>query len=176
MGFYITGSSFRTRPPLSPHSASPPPFWARSCTLSHGYDPYTMTHADVTFCIQRTGAPRTARTTGPLARGRSSLISVLGRSPTPDGPTACLTPTHQTRQRISRHSPSPTSHDASTSRDLSPFLSTRAPTDAITSRAWSSRRILRSFGLTAPRAHPETIGLLNRGVRSPVIYAPRNTS
>jgi hypothetical protein len=53
-----------------------------------------------------------------------------------DGPTVCLTLTHRTRQRISRHSPSPTSRDALTSREetirLSPFLSTRAPTDATT--------------------------------------------
>jgi hypothetical protein len=34
----------------------------------------------------------------------------------PDGPTACLTPTCRMRQRISQHSPFPTSHDASTSR------------------------------------------------------------
>ncbi|KAJ7789829.1 hypothetical protein B0H14DRAFT_3891603, partial [Mycena olivaceomarginata] len=53
-------------------------------------------------------------TTGPLARGRPSLVSVPGRSLTLDGPTACLMPTHRTRRTISRHSPSPTSHDAST--------------------------------------------------------------
>jgi hypothetical protein len=104
---------------LPTSASSPPPFWARSCTSSHGYDPYTTTHEldayDVTFCIRRTGTPRTARcahvhrqdTTGPPARGRRSLVSVLGRSPTPDGPTACLMPTRRTRQRISRHSPSP---------------------------------------------------------------------
>jgi hypothetical protein len=80
-----------------------------------------------------------------------------------------LTPTHRTRQRISRHSPSPTSHDASASREetirLSPFLSTRAPADTTTSRTWSSGHIPRSFGLTAHRAHLEMIGLLSGGAR-----------
>jgi hypothetical protein len=34
-------------------------------------------------------------------RVRPSLVSVLRRSPTPDGPTTCLMPTHRTRQKIS---------------------------------------------------------------------------
>ncbi|KAJ7733379.1 hypothetical protein B0H14DRAFT_3517389 [Mycena olivaceomarginata] len=148
------------------------------------HDPRILDTYDMTFCIQRTGALPRAALVAARPTNRSvddvPLVSVLRRSPHPDGPTACLTLTHRTRQRISRHSPSPTSHDTSTSRDeticLSPFLSTRAPTDAITNRAWSSGRILKSFGLTAPRARPETIGLLSRGVHPPVIYAPRNAS
>jgi hypothetical protein len=72
----------------------------------------------------------------PVAHGRPPLLSIPGRSLAPDGPTAYPTPTHRTRQRISRHSPSPTSHDTLTSRGetirFSPFLSTRAPTNATT--------------------------------------------
>jgi hypothetical protein len=140
---------------LPTSALSPLPFWARSCSIVTRirpvhHDPRVLDAYDATFCIQRTGAPYTTRTafiaTRPppairlvSRRIRPSLISVLGRSPTPDGPTACLTPTHRTRQRISRHSPSPTSHDTSTSREetirLSPFLSTRAPADTTTSRA-----------------------------------------
>jgi hypothetical protein len=73
---------------------------------------------DATLCIRisnKPGAPHTTwivfvttrrPTTGydwshPVVRGRPSLFSVPGRSLAPDGPTACLTPTHRTRQRIS---------------------------------------------------------------------------
>jgi hypothetical protein len=56
-------------------------------------------------------------TTDPFPwRKQPPLFSVSRRSLTPDGPTPCLTLTHQTRQRISRHSLSPTSHDTLTSR------------------------------------------------------------
>jgi hypothetical protein len=44
--------------------------------------------------------------------GQPPLFSVSRRSLTPNGPSLCLTPTHQMRQRISRHCPSPTSHNA----------------------------------------------------------------
>ncbi|KAJ7301637.1 hypothetical protein DFH08DRAFT_978574 [Mycena albidolilacea] len=152
---------------LPTSASSPLPFGLAPAPSSHGYNPYATTY-DTTLCIQRTGAPADCVPTRPPLTRIPSLVSVPGRSPTPDGPTACLTPTHRTRRGISRHSPSHTSHNASTSREetirLSPFLSTRAPTDAITSRAWSSRHILRSFGLAAPRAYPETIGLLSRGL------------
>jgi hypothetical protein len=48
--------------------------------------------------------------------GQPPLFSVSRRSLALDGPSPCLTPTHRTRQRISQHCPSLTSHDASTSR------------------------------------------------------------
>jgi hypothetical protein len=192
MGFHVTGSSFRARPTFSPHPHRLP---HHSGSLLH------HRHTDMTRTLRPTGSRRLRRDLlhptnwrsliprglcssllglhpiQPLPwRVRPLLVSVLGRSPTPDGPTVCLTPTHRTRQRISRHSPFPISHDASTSREetirLSPFLSTRAPANTTTSCAWSSRCIPGSFGLTALHAHPETIGLLSRGVRSPVIYAP----
>jgi hypothetical protein len=193
MGFHVTGSSFRARPMFSPHPHCLPRHLGS--LLHHRHTDTTRTPRPTGSrrfpTTQRTGAPHTTWTVfvatqhPPTIRPvpwriRPSLVSVLRRSPTPDGPTACLTPTHRTRQRISRHSPFPTSHDALTSREeticLSPFLSTRAPADATTSHAWSSRHILRSFGLTVPHAHPETIGLLSRGARSPAIYAPQNTS
>jgi hypothetical protein len=76
----------------------------------------------------RTGAPHTTRTafvatqcpqdmTSPLPWhvDEPSLASIPGCSLAPKELTACLTPTHWTRRTISRHSPSPTSHDASTS-------------------------------------------------------------
>jgi hypothetical protein len=179
MGFYVTGSSFRTRPPLSPHPHRLP----RRSGLAPAHR-----HTDTTRTprLRRTGAPRIAR----CARRCSSTDRIRPVPDVPSFPFSDALP-HRTDPPRARADPSdeaeviptqpfPTSHDASTSREetirLSPFLSTRAPTDTITSRAWSSRRIPRSFGLTAPRAHPETIGLLSRGVRSPVIYAPRNTS
>jgi hypothetical protein len=52
----------------------------------------------------------------PVVRGRPSLFSIPGRSLALDGPTTCFTPAHRTRQRISQHSLSPTSHNVSTSR------------------------------------------------------------
>jgi hypothetical protein len=91
---------------------------APALIMTHGF---SMLSYNATFGIhlQRTSAPHTTRTVFvatrhlPTGYDRSwrmdnlPLVFVPGRSPMPDGPTACLTPTHQTRQRISRHSPSP---------------------------------------------------------------------
>jgi hypothetical protein len=80
---------------------SPHTFGLTPAPSSHGYDPYTTTqfstlsydatnrrspyHTD--FVTQR---PPTIR---PVPRHvQPSLVSVLRRSPTPDGPTACLMP------------------------------------------------------------------------------------
>jgi hypothetical protein len=158
MGFYVTESSFRTRPPLSPHLHRLP---------RHSGLPPAHRHTDTTHTPRSTGS-------------YDETFSVPGRSPTPDGPTACLTPTHQTKQRISRHSPSPlrTTHRLAERRPSvsPPSWALEHPPTQLPSVPWSSRHIPRSFGLAAPRTHPETIGLLSRGVRSPAVCAPRNAS
>jgi hypothetical protein len=141
MGFYVTGSSFQARPMLSPpFTLSPPSLEPAPALSSPRYDPYPTIRDSQCLPMMRpsayasptdeTSAPHTKRivfvttrrpATGydrspPVARGQPPLLSVPRRSLAPDGPTACLTPTHQTRQRISRHSPSPTLHDTLTSR------------------------------------------------------------
>jgi hypothetical protein len=131
MGFHATGSSFRARPTFSsPSASSPPPFNLAFVPLSPGYNrsPRSGTldaflQHDISknlvlpilhgLCLSLLGVHQ-QDTTGPQARGRPSFVP--GCSLTLDGPTTCLTLTHRTRQTISRHSPSPTSHDTSTSR------------------------------------------------------------
>jgi hypothetical protein len=108
------------------------------------------------------------------------LFSLPRRSLAPGKPTTCLIPTHRTRQRISQHSPSPTSHDTSTSRGeticLSPFLSTRGPADATTRPCLELQTYSKVVWPHCASRAPETIGLLSRGAHSPAIYAPRNAS
>ncbi|KAJ7855151.1 hypothetical protein B0H14DRAFT_3449162 [Mycena olivaceomarginata] len=63
MGFYVTGSSFRTRPLLSPHPHRLPRHSGLApAPSSHGYDPRVLDAYNMSFCIQRAGAPRTTRT------------------------------------------------------------------------------------------------------------------
>jgi hypothetical protein len=177
---------------LPTSALSPLPFWARFCTIvtictprptgsrrlrRDLLHPMTRRSSYCTDCVRRYSVS-TNNTTGPPAHTtfpcfRSQTLSHTGRTyRVPD-----TDPLDEAEDIPTQPFPP---HDALTSREetirLSPFLSTQAPTDATTSRAWSSRCIPRLFGLTAPRAHPETIGPLGRGVRSPVIYAPRNAS
>jgi hypothetical protein len=155
MGFYITGSSFQTRPTLSPHPhCLPRHFGLAPAPSSHGYDPYTKIWDPRRLPTTRLSAyPHPAAERQPpyhanRVRHYSDRIQPVPRAwttsppfrswttPSP-GQTHCVPDaTYQMRQRISRHSPSPTSHNALTSRGetirLSPFLSTQGSTDATT--------------------------------------------
>jgi hypothetical protein len=80
-------------------------------TSNEWWSPHTTQIVFVTTQCPAIGYDRSP----PVACGRPPLFSIPRRSLVLDGPTVCLMPTHQMRQRISRHSPSPTSHDATTS-------------------------------------------------------------
>jgi hypothetical protein len=105
--------------PHHPHCL--PAIRPRSCTLVTRTRPFpTIWDSQclpTTRHLREPGAPHTQTafiTTRRSATGYNWSPAVAR--------TACLTPTHRTRQRISRHSLSPTSHDASTSRGR-PFVS-----------------------------------------------------